>query len=178
MEFKDSRTFANLMAAFAGESQARNKYTFYAEKAREDGYCQIAEFFEETAANECAHAKIWFDFINSGKSPTKDNLKDAAGGEHYEWTEMYAEFQKVAQEEGYNEIAALFGLVANIEKEHEERFNKLKENIENGSVFSKTSSTVWICMRCGHIVVGEKPPVICPVCKHPQSHFKEKESNY
>jgi len=178
MDFKESRTFANLMAAFAGESQARNKYTFYAEKAKEDGYFQIADLFEETAKNERAHAKIWFEYIQGGKNPTEDNLKDAAGGEHYEWTEMYAEFQKVAKEEGYNEIAALFGLVANIEKEHEKRFTKLKENIENGSVFSKNEETVWICMNCGHIAVGKKPPLVCAVCKYPQSHFKQKETNY
>ncbi len=178
MDFKDSRTFANLMAAFAGESQARNKYTFYAKKAREDGYCQIADFFEETAANETAHAELWFGFIQNGLNPTQDNLKDAAGGEHYEWTEMYAGFAETAKSEGYNEIAALFKLVADIEKEHEERFSKLSQNIADGSVFSQNEECVWICMNCGHIVKGKTPPQICPVCKKPQSYFKQKEQNY
>mgnify|MGYP000926878118 FL=1 len=179
MELKGSRTEANLMAAFAGESQARNKYTYYASKARKDGYEQIADFFEETANNEKEHAKIWFKLLHGGAvADTMTNLKDAAAGENYEWTEMYANFAKVAREEGFTQIAALFEGVAKIEKEHEERYKKLLSNIEGGQVFSRSEEVVWICANCGHVVVGNNAPEVCPVCAHPQSYFKIKENNY
>ncbi|HHT54366.1 MAG TPA: rubrerythrin family protein [Clostridiales bacterium] len=179
MELKGSRTEANLMAAFAGESQARNKYTYYASKARKDGYEQIAAIFEETANNEKEHAKIWFKLLHGGAvADTMTNLKDAAAGENYEWTEMYANFAKVAREEGFTQIAALFEGVAKIEKEHEERYKKLLSNIEGGQVFSRSEEVVWICANCGHVVVGNNAPEVCPVCAHPQSYFKIKENNY
>ncbi len=179
MELKGSRTEANLLAAFAGESQARNKYTYYASKARKEGYEQIAAFFEETANNEKEHAKIWFKLLHGGEIPdTITNLKDGIAGENYEWTEMYAEFAKVAREEGFTQIAALFEGVAKIEKEHEERYRKLLLNIENGQVFSKSEEVVWICANCGHVVVGKNAPEKCPVCAHPQAYFKIKENNY
>ncbi|NLW73944.1 MAG: rubrerythrin family protein [Clostridiales bacterium] len=179
MELKGSRTEANLLAAFAGESQARNKYTYYASKARKEGYEQIAAFFEETANNEKEHAKIWFKLLHGGEIPdTMTNLKDGIAGENYEWTEMYAEFAKVAREEGFTQIAALFEGVAKIEKEHEERYRKLLLNIENGQVFSKSEEVVWICANCGHVVVGKNAPEKCPVCAHPQAYFKIKENNY
>lgn len=174
-----TKTQANLMAAFAGESQARNKYTYYASKARKDGYEQIAALFEETANNEKEHAKIWFKLLHDGEIPsTEENLKDAAAGENYEWTDMYAGFAKEAREEGFDRIAALFEMVGAIEKEHEERYKKLLSNIENGLVFSKEGEAIWICRNCGHVVVGAKAPEICPVCAHPKSYFELKANNY
>ncbi len=179
MELKGSKTEANLMAAFAGESQARNKYTYYASQARKDGYEQIAAIFEETAANEKEHAKMWFKELHDGKVPeTLENLKDAANGENYEWTDMYAEFAKVAKEEGFTRIANLFEGVAKIEKEHEERYRKLIDNIENKLVFSKDGDAIWICRNCGHVVIGKEAPLVCPVCAHPQSYFELKKENY
>ncbi len=178
MELKGSRTEANLMAAFAGESQARNKYTYYASKAKKDGYVQIAKIFEETAANEKEHAKIWFKLLHDGIGVTAGNLEDAAGGENYEWTEMYPEFAKVAKEEGFDQIAYLFEEVAKIEKEHEERYRKLLANINGDLVFSRDNDCIWQCSNCGHIVVGKKAPEVCPVCSHPQSYFEIKADNY
>ncbi len=179
MELKGSRTEANLMAAFAGESQARNKYTYYASQARKDGYEQIAEIFEETAANEKEHAKLWFKELHDGKVPdTLTNLEDAANGENYEWTDMYAEFAKVAKEEGFTRIANLFEGVAKIEKEHEERYRKLITNINEKMVFSKDGDAIWICRNCGHVVIGKEAPLVCPVCAHPQSYFELKKANY
>ena len=179
MELKGSKTEANLQAAFAGESQARNKYTYYASKAKKDGYVQIANIFEETAANEKEHAKIWFKLLHGGAVPsTIENLKDAAEGENYEWTDMYAAFAKDAREEGFDEIAKLFEQVGEIEKEHEERYRKLLANIEGGLVFSREGDCVWQCANCGHIHVGPKAPEVCPVCAHPQSFFQIKANNY
>ena len=178
MELKGSRTEANLMAAFAGESQARNKYTYYASKAKKDGYVQIAKIFEETAANEKEHAKIWFKLLHDGIGMTPANLDDAAAGEKYEWTEMYPEFAKVAKEEGFDHIAYLFEEVAKIEKEHEERYRKLLANVEGGLVFSRDDDRIWQCSNCGHIVVGKKAPEVCPVCSHPQAYFEIKAENY
>ena len=179
MELKGSRTEANLMAAFAGESQARNKYTYYASKARKEGYEQIAAIFEETANNEKEHAKMWFKELHGGDIPTTaENLLDAAEGENYEWTDMYAEFAKVAHEEGFERIAYLFEGVAAIEKEHEERYRKLIKNVEDKLVFSKEGEAIWICRNCGHVVVGKEAPAVCPVCAHPQSFFELKKENY
>ena len=179
MELKGSRTEANLMAAFAGESQARNKYTYYASKAKKDGYVQIAKIFEETAANEKEHAKLWFKLLHGGEVPgTLENLRDAAAGENYEWTDMYDQFAKEAREEGFTQIAALFEGVAAIEKEHEERYRKLIENIEGGLVFSRDGDCIWECSNCGHIVVGKKAPEVCPVCAHPKAYFQIKAYNY
>lgn len=179
MELKGSRTEANLMTAFAGESQARNKYTYYASKAKKDGYVQIAQIFEETANNEKEHAKIWFKLLHDGGVPsTIENLKDAAAGENYEWTEMYAEFAKVAKEEGFDHIAALFEMVAKIEKDHEERYKKLLENIEGGIVFSRDGDMMWICSNCGHVHIGKAAPEVCPVCAHPKAYFMVKAENY
>ena len=178
MELKGSRTEANLMAAFAGESQATNKYTYYASKAKKDGYHQIAAIFAETAANEKEHAKLWFKLLHGGIPSTLENLADAASGENYEWTDMDAEFAKVAREEGFDHIAALFEGVAAIEKEHEERYRKLIANIEGGLVFSRDGDVVWQCANCGHICVGKKAPEVCPVCAHPQSYFQIKAENY
>ena len=179
MELKGSRTEANLMAAFAGESQARNKYTFYASKARKDGYVQIAKIFEETAANEKEHAELWFKALHGDAIPgTADNLLDAAEGENYEWTDMYAGFAKTAREEGFDHIADLFEGVAKIEKEHEERYLKLVQNIEGGLVFSKDGDVIWQCSNCGHIVIGKQAPEVCPVCAHPQAYFQVKAENY
>ena len=167
------------MAAFAGESQARNKYTYYASKAKKDGYVQIANIFEETAANEKEHAKIWFKLLHDGAIPdTMTNLKDAAEGENYEWTDMYAQFAKEAREEGFEDIAVLFDEVGKIEKEHEERYRKLIANIEGGLVFSRDGDCIWQCSNCGHIVVGQKAPEVCPVCNHPQAYFQLKAENY
>ena len=177
MELKASRTEQNLIAAFAGESEARNKYTYYASKARKEGYIQIANLFEETAANEKEHAKLWFKLIH-GIGTTEENLKDAAAGEHYEWTEMYATFAKEAREEGFTQIAAMFEGVAKIEKEHEERYLKLLENVEKGLVFSKDGDTIWVCTNCGHIHIGKTAPQVCPVCAHPQGYFEVKAENY
>ena len=179
MELKGSRTEANLMTAFAGESQARNKYTYYASKAKKDGYVQIAQIFEETANNEKEHAKIWFKLLHDGGIPTTiENLKDAAAGENYEWTEMYAEFAVVAKEEGFDHIANLFEMVAKIEKDHEERYKKLLANIEGGLVFSRDGDMMWICSNCGHVHFGKEAPELCPVCAHPKAYFMVKAENY
>ncbi len=179
MEFKGSKTEANLMAAFAGESQARNKYTYYASAAKKEGYEQIAGIFAATADNEKEHAKMWFKELHGGSVPaTAENLLDAAAGEHYEWTEMYEQFRKEAEEEGFTRVAALFGLVAKIEKDHEERYRKLLDNLKNGIVFEKTGEAVWICRNCGHIHVGKSAPAICPTCAHPQAYFEVKAENY
>lgn len=177
-KLKGTKTEANLMTAFSGESQARNKYTYYASKARKDGYVQIANIFEETANNEKEHAKMWFKLLNNGIGETVDNLKDAAAGENYEWTEMYAGFAKEAKEEGFEHIAELFEGVAKIEKEHEERYRKLCANIEGGLVFSRDGDVIWQCANCGHIVIGKKAPDVCPVCAHPQAYFQIKAENY
>lgn len=178
MELKGSKTETNLLAAFAGESEARNKYTYFASKAKKDGYVQIAKIFEETANNEKEHAKIWFKLLNGGIGSTEENLKAAAAGENYEWTDMYATFAKEAREEGFDDIARLFEQVAEIEKEHEARYLKLLANVENGLVFSKDGDIVWQCSNCGHVVIGKKAPEICPVCAHPQAYFEVKAENY
>lgn len=179
MELKGSQTEKNLQTAFAGESQARNKYSYYASKAKKDGYNQIAAIFEETAANEKEHAKIWFKLLHDGKVPdTVTNLKDAAAGENYEWTDMYAGFAKTAKEEGFDHIAELFEMVGEIEKHHEERYKKLLANIESGLVFSRDNDMIWQCSNCGHIVIGKKAPDVCPVCDHPQSYFQIKAENF
>ena len=179
MELKGSKTEKNLMTAFAGESQARNKYTFYASKAKKEGFEQIAAIFEETANNEKEHAKMWFKLLNDGNIPsTIDNLKDAAHGENYEWTDMYAEFAKTAKEEGFDHISFLFEEVGKIEKRHEERYMKLIGNIEDNLVFKKGEETVWICRNCGHVYIGKEAPKVCPVCSHPQSYFEELKENY
>lgn len=179
MELKGSKTEANLMAAFAGESQARNKYTYYASKAKKDGYEQIAAIFEETANNEKEHAKLWFKQLHNGNIPsTEDNLKDAAAGENFEWTEMYDEFAKTAKEEGFDEIAFLFESVGAIEKEHEERYNALLRNIEEDKVFHKEEETIWICRNCGHVYRGKDALKTCPVCKHPESYMELRAFNY
>ncbi|MBR5505303.1 MAG: rubrerythrin family protein [Clostridia bacterium] len=175
---KGTKTEANLMAAFAGESQARNKYTYYASKAKKDGYVQIAALFEETANNEKEHAKIWFKLLHDGMPDTEANLLDAAAGENYEWTEMYAQMATDAREEGFDHIAYLFEEVAKIEKEHEERYRKLLANIEGGIVFSRDEDMIWQCANCGHIVIGKKAPEECPVCNHPKSYFQIKAENY
>lgn len=178
-DLKGTKTEANLMAAFAGESQARNKYTYYASKAKKDGYEQIAELFTETANNEKEHAKIWFKLLHDGNVPdTIANLKDAAEGENYEWTDMYKSFAEDAKTEGFDHIAFLFEQVALIEKEHEERYRKLLANIEEGIVFSRDGDMVWICRNCGHIHVGKNAPEVCPVCAHPKSYFELREKNY
>ncbi|MBR1376365.1 MAG: rubrerythrin family protein [Bacilli bacterium] len=179
MELKESKTYENLMKAFAGESQARNKYTYFASKAKKEGYEQIASIFLETADNEKEHAKIWFKLLNDGEIPdTISNLNAAADGEAYEWTDMYDEFAKVAEEEGFTKIAFLFKSVGEIEKHHEERFRKLLKNIEDEVVFSSDGDSIWICRNCGHVVVGKKAPAVCPVCNHPQSYFERKADNY
>ena len=179
MELKGSRTEKNLQTAFAGESQARNKYDYYASQAKKDGYVQIAALFEETAKNEKEHAKLWFKLLHGGKVPdTATNLNDAADGENYEWTDMYAAFAKEAREEGFDDIAALFDGVAAIEKSHEERYRKLLKNIGDGIVFSRDGDMIWQCSNCGHIVIGKKAPEVCPVCAHPQSYFQIKAENY
>ncbi|MBQ8412788.1 MAG: rubrerythrin family protein [Lachnospiraceae bacterium] len=179
MELKGSKTEKNLLAAFAGESQATNKYRYFASKAKKDGYVQIANIFEETANNEKEHAKMWYKLLKGGSIPsTVDNLKEAADGENYEWTDMYAEFAKEAREEGFTDIAIAFEGVAAIEKEHEERYRKLLANIEGDLVFSKDGDVIWQCINCGHICVGKKAPEVCPVCAHPQSYFQVKPENY
>src|SRR5574344_243270 len=180
MEFKGSKTEKNLQAAFAGESQARNKYTYYASQAKKDGYVQISEFFEETAGNEREHAKIWFKLLQEGGkvADTTSNLEDAGAGKHYEWTEMYPTFAKEAKEEGFNEISELFTKVAGIEKEHEARYNKLKENIKNGEVFKKREKVVWICLNCGHVYESIEALEKCPVCNHPKSYFAMRVISY
>ena len=179
MELKGSKTEANLMTAFAGESQARNKYTYYASKAKKDGYVQIAKIFEETANNEKEHAKIWFKLLHDGEiADTAANLLDAADGENYEWTDMYKNFAEQAKEEGFDHIAFLFEQVAKIEKEHEERYRKLLSNVNDGLVFSKDGEAIWVCSNCGHIVIGKNAPDICPVCAHPKAYFEIKAENY
>lgn len=179
MNLKGSKTEANLMTAFAGESQARNKYTYYASKAKKEGYEQIADLFTTTANNEKEHAKIWFKLLHDGDIPgTEANLADAAAGENYEWTEMYAEFAKTAKEEGFDRIAYLFEAVGKIEKEHEERYRKLLENVKGGLVFSKDGDAVWICRNCGHIHIGRTAPEVCPVCAHPKAYFELRAQNY
>ena len=178
-ELKGTQTEANLQTAFAGESMARNKYTYYASKAKKDGYVQISKLFEETANNEKEHAKIWFKLLHGGEMPdTAANLLDAAEGENYEWTDMYAGFAVTAREEGFDEIAVLFEKVAAIEKMHEERYRKLLANVEGGLVFSRDEDMMWECSNCGHIVVGKKAPEICPVCKHAKSYFMIHATNY
>ena len=179
MNLKGTKTEANLMAAFAGESQARNKYSYYASKAKKDGYNQIAAIFEETAANEKEHAKMWFKLLHGGSIPgTIENLKDAAAGENYEWTDMYATMAKEAREEGFEDIAVAFEGVAAIEKEHEERYLKLLANVEGGLVFSRDQDMIWQCTNCGHVMIGKKAPEVCPVCDHPQAYFQIKPENY
>ena len=179
MEFKGSRTEANLMAAFAGESQARNKYDYYASQAKKDGYVRIAAIFEETAKNEKEHAKLWFKLLHGGKVPTTtQNLNDAADGENFEWTDMYKKFAEEARAEGFEDIAKQFEGVAAIEKEHEERYRKLLNNIEGGLVFSREGDVIWQCSNCGHIHIGKQAPEVCPVCNHPQSYFQIKAENY
>ena len=179
MELKGSKTEQNLMTAFAGESQARNKYTYFASKAKKDGYEQIAAIFEETANNEKEHAKMWFKELHGGAVPsTIDNLIDAANGENYEWTDMYKEFSETAKEEGFLDIAELFRMVGDIEKEHEERYRALLANIENDRVFQREEKKVWICTNCGKIVIAEKAQEKCPVCDHPQGYFELKVTNY
>ena len=178
-ELKGTKTEANLQAAFAGESMARNKYTYYASKARKDGYEQIAALFEETAANEKEHAKIWFKLLHGGDVPgTEANLLDAAQGENYEWTDMYVRMSQEARAEGFDVIAELFARVAKIEKTHEERYRKLLANIQGGLVFSRDGDQIWECANCGHVVVGTKAPELCPVCKHPKSFYRIKAENY
>lgn len=179
MELKDSKTYQNLMTAFAGESQARNKYTYFASAAKKEGYEQIAAIFEETANNEKEHAKMWFKLLNGGTVPsTKENLKAAAEGENYEWTDMYDSFAKEAEEEGFKEIANKFRLVAAIEKEHEERYLKLLNNIASERVFDKEDTTVWVCRNCGYVHVGKTAPKVCPACNHPQAYFEMRSTNY
>ena len=175
---KGSKTEANLLTAFAGESQARNKYTYYASKAKKEGYEQIATLFTETANNEKEHAKIWFKLLHDGIGDTATNLKDAAAGENYEWTDMYATFAKEAKEEGFDKIAYLFDAVAKIEKGHEERFLALLNNVETKKVFEKMDIVVWQCANCGHIHIGKQAPSVCPVCDHPQAYFQIEAKNY
>ncbi len=177
MELKGSKTEANLAAAFAGESQARNKYTYFAAKAKEDGYNQIANIFLETADNEKAHAEIWWRLL-AGTNSTEDNLRHAAEGENYEWVEMYKSMASDAREEGFDQIAALFESVAAIEKTHEERFRKLLSNLESGQVFTREGDRIWICLNCGHIHIGKSAPQVCPVCAHPRAYFELKAENY
>ena len=179
MELKGSKTEKNLMEAFAGESQARNKYTYFASKAKKEGYEQIAAIFEETALNEKEHAKIWFKLLNGGEIPsTVENLQAAAEGENFEWTDMYERMAKEAREEGFERIAFLFDAVGKIEKEHEERYKKLLENVEGDLVFSKDGDKIWKCRNCGHICIGKEAPEVCPVCNHPKAFFEIKAENY
>lgn len=178
MDLKGTKTEKNLLAAFAGESQAHTKYLYYASKAKKEGYEQIAEFFTTTAGNEKEHAKIWFKLLHDGMPSTEDNLRDCIKGENYEWTDMYKGFAEAAKEEGFNHIAYLFEAVGRIEKEHEERYTKLLENINNDKVFNRTGKVAWICRNCGHIHIGESAPEICPVCEHPKAYFEERVLNY
>ena len=179
MELKGSKTEQNLWTAFAGESQARNKYTYYASKAKKDGYEQLAAIFEETANNEKEHAKLWFKELHGGAVPsTEENLKDAAAGENYEWTEMYKEFAETAKEEGFTRIAFLFEEVAKIEKEHEERYLRLLQNVQDDRIFHKDGNKIWICRNCGHVYEGADALKVCPVCAHPQSYMEVKADNY
>lgn len=177
-QLKGSKTEANMMAAFAGESQARNKYTYFASVARKEGYNQIADFFEETAGNEKEHAKIWFKLFNDGVGTTEENLAAAAGGENYEWTDMYKGFAQTAREEGFDKIAFLFEGVAKIEKMHEERYKQLLENLKSGKVFKREGQKAWHCMNCGHIHYGDSAPEVCPVCSHPKAYFEMLADNY
>ena len=179
MELKGSKTEQNLMTAFAGESQARNKYTYYASKAKKDGYEQLAAIFEETANNEKEHAKLWFKELHGGSVPsTEENLLDAATGENYEWTEMYKEFAETAKEEGFTRLAKLFEMVGEIEKEHEQRYLTLLQNIKDDKVFKKDSKKIWVCRNCGHVYEGDKALDVCPVCAHPQSYMEVQADNY
>ena len=179
IDFENSETKKNLEAAFAGESQATNKYAYYASKAKKDGYVQFAHSVTGTSGNEREHAKLWFKYLHGGEVPdTLTNIKDAAAGENYEWTTMYKEFAEKADEEGFKEIAAKFRMVGAIEKHHEERYNKLAERIEKGEVFGREGVKVWKCLNCGHIHVGPEAPKVCPVCNHPQSYFEEQVVNY
>ena len=179
MDFENSQTKKNLETAFAGESQAHTKYRYYASKAKKDGYVQISNIFAETAGNESEHAKLWFKYLHDGAVPdTLDNLRDAAAGENYEWTTMYDEFAKTAEEEGFAEIAAKFRGVAAVEKAHEERYRALLNNVEMQRVFEKSEETMWECRNCGHLVIGKKAPEVCPVCAHPQSYFEVRKENY
>ncbi len=179
MNLKGSQTEANLMTAFAGESQARNKYTYYASKAKKEGYNEIAAVFEETANNEKEHAKIWFKLLHDGEVPgTLENLADAAAGENYEWTDMYAGFAATAKEEGFDRIAALFSMVGEIEKEHEARYREVAKLLEEGKLFARETEQVWICTNCGHIHIGTHAPVKCPVCDHPQGYFVLRAENH
>ncbi len=179
MKLKGSKTESNLLTAFAGESQARNKYTYYASAARKEGFNQIAQIFEETAANEKEHAKIWFKYLHDGEIPsTAENLSDAAAGENYEWSEMYKSFAETADEEGFSEIAKIMRHVAKIEKSHEERYLKLLSNLKEDLVFKKNDEVIWICRNCGYIYVGKEAPEVCPTCKHPKSYFEIKAENY
>lgn len=179
MELKGSKTEENLWAAFAGESKARNKYTFYASQARKEGYEQIAAIFEETAGNEKEHAKLWFKYLSGGGiRPTTENLKDAADGERYEWTDMYKNMADTAEQEGFKEIAQTMRLVAGIEKTHEERYLKLTKNLEDNLVFQCENETVWVCRNCGYVHVGKTAPKVCPACRHPQAFFERRAENY
>ncbi len=178
MNLKGTKTEANLQTAFAGESQARNKYTYFASKARKEGFVQIAQIFEETANNEKEHAKIWYKLLHDGIGTTAENLLDAAMGENYEWTDMYATFAKEAKEEGFDKIAYLFEAVGRIEKEHENRYRKLLERVNGEVVFSRDGETIWQCSNCGHIHIGKKAPELCPVCEHPKAYFQVKAENY
>ena len=178
MDLKGSKTEQNLWTAFAGESQARNKYTYYASKAKKEGYNQIAAIFEETAGNEKEHAKIWFKLLHDGMPDTAANLVDAAAGEHYEWTDMYAGFAKTAKEEGFDKIAWLFEAVGKIEKEHEERYLALKASLDAGTVFARETEQVWVCTNCGHVHIGTHAPEVCPVFEPPQAYFVIQKKNY
>ena len=178
-KYAGTQTEKNLQEAFAGESQARNKYTYYASQAKKDGYEQIAALFQETADNEKEHAKIWFKLLHGGAIPsTKENLEDAAAGENFEWTDMYRKMAEDARAEGFDHIAFLFEKVGEIEKEHEDRYRKLIENMEDGLVFSRDGEKIWKCRNCGHIVIGKEAPEICPVCNHPKAYFEIKAENY
>ena len=179
MDFENSQTKKNLETAFAGESQAHTKYRYYASKAKKDGYVQISNIFAETAGNESEHAKLWFKYLHDGAVPgTLDNLRDAAAGENYEWTTMYDEFAKTAEEEGFLALAAQFEGVGKIEKTHEERYLKLLDNLKKGEVFKKGEKVMWFCRNCGHVEIAESAPAVCPVCKHPQAYFQIKAENY
>ncbi len=179
MELKGSQTEKNLMTAFAGESQARNKYTYYASQAKKDGYEQIAAIFEETAGNEKEHAKLWFKLLHGGKVPTTmDNLKDAAEGENYEWTDMYKSFSETAKEEGFDDIAELFRMVGDIEKHHEERYLTLLKKVEDNLVFETEEETIWICRNCGHVYRSKEALEVCPVCKHGKAYQEKRATNY
>lgn len=178
MELKGSKTYDNLMLSFKGESEAFTKYLFFASRAKKDGYEQVADFFEETARNEKEHAKIFYKLLNDGMPDTKANLQDCINGENHEWTDMYDKFAKIAEEEGFGKIAYLFNAIAAIEKDHEERYKKLLENINNNVVFEKEDEVIWICRNCGNVHYGKKAPAICPVCDHAQSYYEIKKENY